>query len=118
MAIENKKAENCYKEEDSPNLEGHDGFGPDEDCPNTYLTHQNTWRDGVWAQYTSAVVWSFTAMNGEAVFVNHAEGVLGFVMMLVGCIMIAFLLGDLANVMSNMDPVKNMHKQTLDSLND
>jgi len=118
MAMENRQADNCYKEEDSPNVDGVDGFGPDEDCPNTYLTHQNTWRDGVWAQYTSAVVWSFTAMNGEAVFVNHAEGVLGFVMMLVGCIMIAFLLGDLANVMSNMDPVKNMHKQTLDSLND
>ena len=65
MAMDNRKADNCYKEEDSPNVNGVDGYGPDEDCPNTYLTHQNTWRDGVWAQYTSAVVWSFTAMNGE-----------------------------------------------------
>lgn len=57
-------------------------------------------------------------MNGEATFVTHAEGVLGFVMMLVGCIMIAFLLGDLTNVVSNMDPVMNEFKQTIDSLND
>lgn len=118
LAIDWKGAERCYARADSPNLQAFHEFGPDEECPNTYLTHANTWSDGIWAQYTSAIIWSFTAMNGEATFVNHAEGVLGFVMMLVGCIMIAFLLGDLANVMSNMDPVKNLHKQTLDSLND
>ena len=33
MAMENRQADNCYKEEDSPNVDGVDGFGPDEDCP-------------------------------------------------------------------------------------
>ncbi|KAH8067902.1 phosphorelay sensor kinase [Aureococcus anophagefferens] len=87
-------------------------------CPGTTITKANTWHDGIWAEYTTAIVWSFTAMNGEATFVTHAEGVLGFAMMLVGCILLAFLLGDLANIASNLDPVSNDFKQTLDSIND
>ena len=37
--------------------------------------------------------------------------------MLMGIIVMAFLIGDLSNIMSNLDPVANEFKQTLD-LND
>jgi hypothetical protein len=38
--------------------------------------------------------------------------------MLMGIIVMAFLIGDLSNIMSNLDPVANEFKQTLDNLND
>ena len=42
----------------------------------------------------------------------------GLLVMLGGIIVMAFLIGDLSNIMSNLDPVANEFKQTLDNLND
>ena len=65
-----------------------------------------------------AAVWALVAINGEASTRTHGEGVLGLLIMLMGIIVMAFLIGDLSNIMSNLDPVANEFKQTLDNLNE
>jgi hypothetical protein len=89
-----------------------------DDCPQTILTGTANYRDGIWAQYVEAAVWALVAINGEASTRTHGEGVLGLLIMLMGIIVMAFLIGDLSNIMSNLDPVANEFKQTLDNLND
>ncbi|KAH8064565.1 voltage-gated potassium channel [Aureococcus anophagefferens] len=66
----------------------------------------------------TACIWALIALNGEADARTHAECVLGMIIMLVGVIILAFLVGDMSNIMSNLDPVTNEFKQTLDNLND
>ena len=90
----------------------------DGGCPQTILTSTSNYRDGIWAQYVEAAVWALVAINGEASTRTHGEGVLGLLVMLMGIIVMAFLIGDLSNIMSNLDPVANEFKQTLDNLND
>ena len=65
-----------------------------------------------------ACIWALIALNGEADTRTHAEGVLGLTIMLSGVIILAFLVGDMSNITSNLDPVANEFKQTLDNLND
>lgn len=88
------------------------------DCPQTVLTTTGNWDDGVWAVYVEACLWALIALNGEAATQTHAEGVLGLYIMLSGVIILAFLVGDMSNIMSNLDPVANEFSQTLDNLND
>ncbi|KAH8087704.1 voltage-gated potassium channel [Aureococcus anophagefferens] len=87
-------------------------------CPETVLTPTGNWGEGVWAIYVEACIWALIALNGEADARTHAECVLGMIIMLVGVIILAFLVGDMSNIMSNLDPVTNEFKQTLDNLND
>lgn len=87
-------------------------------CPQTYLTQQHNWGDGIWAVYLEASNWALVALNGEASGYTHAELTLGLVVMLTGIVILAFLIGDLSNIMSNLDPVKNEFVKTIDSLND
>ena len=49
---------------------------------------------------------------------SRVDGVISTQVMLMGIIVMAFLIGDLSNIMSNLDPVANEFKQTLDNLND
>jgi hypothetical protein len=95
-----------------------DGYWEGVGCPQTILTSTSNYRDGIWAQYVEAAVWALVAINGEASTRTHGEGVLGLLVMLMGIIVMAFLIGDLSNIMSNLDPVANEFKQTLDNLND
>lgn len=94
------------------------GWDAADGCPKTVLTETANYRDGIWAQYVEAAVWALVALNGEASTRTHGEGVLGLLVMLMGIIVMAFLIGDLSNIMSNLDPVSNEFKQTLDNLND
>ncbi|EGB04850.1 hypothetical protein AURANDRAFT_72413 [Aureococcus anophagefferens] len=95
-------------------------YSADQDsrCPETVLTSTGNWGEGVWAIYVEACIWALIALNGEADARTHAECVLGMIIMLVGVIILAFLVGDMSNIMSNLDPVTNEFKQTLDNLND
>ena len=92
--------------------------GQDSRCPTTVLTTTGNWGEGVWIVYVEACIWALIALNGEADAHTHAECVLGILIMLIGVIILAFLIGDMSNIMSNLDPVKNEFKQTLDNLND
>ena len=95
-------------------------YSADQDsrCPETVLTSTGNWGEGVWAIYVEACIWALIALNGEADARTHAECVLGMIIMLIGVIILAFLVGDMSNIMSNLDPVTNEFKQTLDNLND
>ncbi|KAH8069577.1 voltage-gated potassium channel [Aureococcus anophagefferens] len=84
----------------------------------TVLTETGNWGEGIWAVYVEACIWALIALNGEADTITHAECVLGLIIMLMGVIILAFLIGDMSNIMSNLDPVANEFKQTLDNLND
>ena len=88
----------------------------DDGCPNTVLTTAYNWGDGVWATYIEAAVWANMALNGEASYRLHSEGVLGICIMLMGFILLGFLLGELTNTMTNLDPVGNQFRQTRDAL--
>jgi len=92
--------------------------GQYSDCPKTVLTETGNWGEGIWAVYVEACIWALIALNGEADTITHAECVLGLIIMLMGVIILAFLIGDMSNIMSNLDPVANEFKQTLDNLND
>ena len=85
-------------------------------CPSTVLTEGYNWGDGVWAIYVHATVWSTMALFGEATYYLHSEGVLGVFIMIAGFILLGFLLGELTNTMSNLDPVGNQFKIMKDSL--
>lgn len=89
-----------------------------DDCPKTVLGETGNWGEGVWAIYVEACLWALIALNGEADAITHTEAVLGLFIMLMGVIILAFLVGDMSNIMSNLDPVANEFKQTLDNLND
>lgn len=95
-----------------------DGRRADGNCPETILTTTGNWDEGIWAVYTEACLWALITLTGEADTRTHAEGVLGMFLMLVGILILAFLIGDISNIMSNLDPVTNEFKQTLDNLND
>ncbi|KAJ1457563.1 hypothetical protein M885DRAFT_481377 [Pelagophyceae sp. CCMP2097] len=89
-----------------------------ETCPKTILTSSFNWNEGIWAVYIEAARWSMVALNGDASALMHSEGVLGMFIMLVGFILLGFLLGELTNTMSNLDPVSNEFKVTRDSLSE
>lgn len=86
-----------------------------EPCGTTVLAKY--WNRGIWAQYVNALTWALGTLQGDFVTTNVAEEVCCLVVGLIGCIVMAFLVGDLCNVVSNMDPVGNDYSLTLDSLN-
>ena len=82
------------------------------------MTESPFWTDGVWAQYLTAVLWAFQCLQGESAARTHAELVINVMVMLLGCLELAFMLGELTNTLTNLDPVGNEFKLTFDSLND
>ena len=84
----------------------------------TVLRVSRAWGKGLWAEYVQACLWSFSAMNGEYDVYTDMEFVLNLAIMLMGCFILAFLLGELTNTVSNLDPVTNNFRRTLDNLND
>ena len=56
-------------------------------------------------------------MSGEAYLpANMAETVLNTLVMLMGIVVMAFLVGELSNILGNFDPVGNEFEQTVDNL--
>ena len=87
-------------------------------CSKTVLTASKFWEDGIWATYVVALLWAFQCLQGEASAETHVELCLNAVVMLLGCLELAFMLGELTNTLTNLDPVGNEFKLTFDSLND
>ena len=86
-------------------------------CPVTYLTDVRSWEQGVWSQYFGAVLWALGALSGESyTHANMEETVLNVVIMLLGILVMAFLVGELANILGNYDPVGNAFMTTVDGL--
>ena len=94
---------------------GLENWRPDSDCAMTVLAR--FWNRGIWAQYVDALTWALGTLQGDFFTTNVAEQVLCLIVGLVGCIVMAFLIGDLCNVVGNMDPVGNDYTMTLDMLN-
>ena len=57
-------------------------------------------------------------MNGEYNVYTDVEYILSLALMLIGCFALAFLVGELTNTVSNLDPVTNDFRMRLDNLND
>ncbi|KAH8071247.1 voltage-gated potassium channel [Aureococcus anophagefferens] len=103
--------DDCHKKRRHPDW----GPRPDNDCAMTVL--DRFWNRGIWAVYVDALTWALGTLQGDFVTTNVAEEVLCLIAGLVGCIVMAFLIGDLCNVVGNMDPVGNDYTMTLDMLN-
>ncbi|KAH8063405.1 voltage-gated potassium channel [Aureococcus anophagefferens] len=91
------------------------GDDPAMTCGETILAKY--WNRGIWAQYVNALVWALGTLQGGTDATTVAEEVLCLVVGLLGCIVMAFLVGDLCNVVGNMDPVGNDYSLTMDTLN-
>ena len=90
----------------------------DDRCPTTYLSSTRRWEKGIWPQYSGAVLWALGALSGEAYMeANMEETVLNVVVLLVGIVVGSFLVGELANILGNFDPVGNAFSTTVDGLN-
>lgn len=94
------------------------GMRPEDDeCARTYLNTGRRWGQGPWSQYASAVIWAIGAMSGESYLpANMEETVLNTFVMLLGIVVMAFLIGELGNILGNFDPVGNEFEQTVDNL--
>ena len=88
----------------------------DENCPDYVLLRLE--RTSIWRQYVYSLKWALQTLLGDLSFTaNIAEEVLALVVALVGVIVLAFLVGDMCNALTNMDPVGNDYRLTLDTLN-
>ena len=72
----------------------------------------------IWGEYILCCLWAFATMNGEYNVYTDVEYILSLALMLVGCFALAFLVGELTNTVSNLDPVTNDFRMRLDNLND
>ena len=89
----------------------------DDECARTYLNTNRRWGQGPWSQYASAIIWSIGAMSGEAYLpANMEETVLNTLVMLMGIVVMAFLVGEFSNILGNFDPVGNEFEQTVDAV--
>lgn len=95
---------------------GGGGGARDRQCPESMLLPFE--RAGIWRQYVFCLKWSLQTLLGDLSFtVNVAEEVCALIVALLGCIVLAFLVGDMCNALTNMDPVGNDYRLTLDTLN-
>ena len=72
----------------------------------------------IWGEYILCCLWAFATMNGEYNVYTDVEYILSLALMLIGCFALAFLVGELTNTVSNLDPVTNDFRMRLDNLND
>lgn len=90
--------------------------GDNSDCPSIALSE--FWQLGIWGQYVSAVGFAVATLNADQRGENVAENIFSIFVGVLGFITLAFLVGDLCNVITNLQPVRNDFRLTLDSLND
>jgi hypothetical protein len=74
-------------------------------------------KKGLWFEYVAALEWAAKAMGGESESITFGESFLGFLIMLSGMVMTAFLIGEIANVLTNFDPALNDYRTSMDNLN-
>ena len=61
--------------------------------------------------------WAVSVMLGNSAYRTTAEGIISILGNLFGVMFVAFLFGDLTNILCNLDPAANEFKQTVDNLN-
>ena len=82
----------------------------------TWLERHGLRDQGMWAEYLAAMVWAVQALNGTAAVYTVHEHFAAIVVLLVGCVVIAFMIGEIANVLTSLDPANNQYKMTMDLL--
>ncbi|KAH8051877.1 phosphorelay sensor kinase [Aureococcus anophagefferens] len=70
-----------------------------------------------WALYVDCLDWAAKTMLGESAYQTTGEGLLSVSCNVIGVAFVAFLFGDLTNILCNLDPASNEFKQTVDNLN-
>ncbi|KAH8058040.1 hypothetical protein JL720_14078 [Aureococcus anophagefferens] len=71
----------------------------------------------LWAQYGAAMAWAVSALNGSASAYTGAEYCVAVVVMILGCIVLTLMIGEIANVSTSLDPAGNEYKRTMDMFN-
>jgi len=84
--------------------------------PSCWLATVKFRRRGLWYVYVAALDWAIKSMVGDALTITFGEKCVGFVVMIVGAIVMAFLIGEIANVLTNFDPALNDYRSTMDKL--
>ena len=69
------------------------------------------------ALYVDSLDWAVSVMLGNSAYRTTAEGIISILGNLFGVMFVAFLFGDLTNILCNLDPAANEFKQTVDNLN-
>ena len=83
----------------------------------TWLREEGMHAEGLWAQYAAAMAWAVQALNGSANAYTGAEYCVSVVVMIVGCIVLTLMIGEIANVSTSLDPAGNDYKRTMDMFN-
>ncbi|KAH8048038.1 voltage-gated potassium channel [Aureococcus anophagefferens] len=101
---------------DIPGADPPDWYNTDSegDC---WLATVRYRKKGLWFEYVAALEWAAKAMGGESESITFGESFLGFLIMLSGMVMTAFLIGEIANVLTNFDPALNDYRTSMDNLN-
>ena len=68
------------------------------------------------ALYVDSLDWAVSVMLGNSAYRTTAEGIISILGNLFGVMFVAFLFGDLTNILCNLDPAANEFKQTVDNL--
>ncbi|KAJ8600749.1 hypothetical protein CTAYLR_003942 [Chrysophaeum taylorii] len=82
-----------------------------------FRLYRSHFKTGNFALYVDSFDWAFQTLLGQSMYTNTTEGVMSILNNFVGVMYISFLIGELANVMCNLDPAKNEYKKTVDMLN-
>lgn len=90
--------------------------GDDRDNP-TWLREEGMHGETLWAQYGAAMAWAVSALNGSASAYTGAEYCVAVVVMILGCIVLTLMIGEIANVSTSLDPAGNEYKRTMDMFN-
>ena len=85
------------------------------ECPHIVLAPY--WDKDLWSQYAGSLLWALSTLQGGYETTNLSEVAASLILGILGLIVIAFLVGDLCNIVSNMDPVGNEYMMTMDTLN-
>ncbi|KAH8071750.1 hypothetical protein JL721_4255 [Aureococcus anophagefferens] len=80
--------------------------GDDRDNP-TWLREEGMHGETLWAQYGAAMAWAVSALNGSASAYTGAEYCVAVVVMILGCIVLTLMIGEIANVSTSLDPAGN-----------
>ena len=84
----------------------------------SHMTYHNGHRASMWNQYVVSLNWSVTALKGTTESPrSNVEIWVGIWVMIIGGGVCTIMIGDVANVVSNLDEAGNAYKKTMDNLN-
>ena len=84
----------------------------------SHMTYHGGHRASMWNQYVVSLNWSVTALKGTTESPrSNVEIWVGIWVMIIGGGVYTIMIGDVANVVSNLDEAGNAYKKTMDNLN-